>query len=725
MTIKLCSKWWLRCFALMLAASSLRAQEPAGSSAGPAANSEVLMARALRAYQSGDYPAALQQFGDVIKAFPSYRPALFWRALVYGEMAAQHQRQSWLVPQGSAQRATAIRQYREEYQQMAADLDRLMAQVSDKDSIIRLLDAVTSLKLAGPPPPPPTSTAPDEAERRADPTEAATLLDRAVKTLQSYLRPEAGMSAPAGLNRVRAELFLGIAHYRRALLIAAGRPAATGAGSPEEVKHLQEAKDAFARLADDKSDSRVELLLPGGQAEQASERARWLSYAHFYLGQVNVELANRSTGQRAAYRGHLQDASTSYGEARKQNALVAPALRSLAIDETADLMIGKPDVGGGAIGDALAQATEVAGGPYQDFRIDWRSGFMYDTNVPLLGGNTALPYQLGKKEDFRYQNGLILSYTGTLAALTGIQDEQLDRWELGLAGRMINGWHASIHEYNEQDYGASVALQYRLVDQSTSGHKHGPVYLGVQYDYDYFLLGNDGFLRMNRVTPRLTIYTFDRHSITTLAFSYEDRNYLDRLFNQEFDRDGNYYYVNLTQAFELVDMTKFYADHGIKPWGLGNDPDENDPYEYTRYLKPYFGFEYGWDKTQGSEFENERFMVVGGVNAPLPWGLLFDFRGQWEWQDYKGFRGGSLVDYHRRAREDFIQRYGFGLERSFVLVPGSLENRGTLKMDRVVLTIRGDIYFVDDDSNVVDRLKQAVFSYDRAIYGLSFTLSFN
>ncbi len=38
------------------------------------------------------------------------------------------------------------------------------------------------------------------------------------------------------------------------------------------------------------------------------------------------------------------------------------------------------------------------------------------------------------------------------------------------------------------------------------------------------------------------------------------------------------------------------------------------------------------------------------------------------------------------------------------------------------MTLRGEIAWTEDDSNVRNRLKEAVFSYDRVIYGL--TLSF-
>ena len=75
--------------------------------------------------------------------------------------------------------------------------------------------------------------------------------------------------------------------------------------------------------------------------------------------------------------------------------------------------------------------------------------------------------------------------------------------------------------------------------------------------------------------------------------------------------------------------------------------------------------------------------------------------------------------FRARRRDDFIQRYSLGLERRFVLKPGREANRRTRTIDRVVMTIRGDIQFTDDDSNIRDRLGQDIFQYDRAVYGLS------
>ncbi len=60
-----------------------------------------------------------------------------------------------------------------------------------------------------------------------------------------------------------------------------------------------------------------------------------------------------------------------------------------------------------------------------------------------------------------------------------------------------------------------------------------------------------------------------------------------------------------------------------------------------------------------------------------------------------------------------------------MLEPGDRANRAALKIDRLVMILRADVSLTDDDSNVQDRLGQAIFSYDRAVYGLSVAFQFN
>lgn len=699
----------------------------------------MTLARALALYGQGsrviaDGPSRLTGFERSIQLLdvllsesPGYRPAVMLRALAHGGHA-EALREAARSTTESAERVRLNGLSRQQYVAMKADLDLLVMTFKDVDSVVRLLDAMACLKVAGPPPRAETQPAgtqpaasPDEPELRSEPVEAARLLLESVRLLDAYLKPAEGAEPPSAENRVRGLMFKGVAQFRRAAFLREVIKTARGADrsrvAADAKQSLQDARATFAELVG---------AAPTVLAD-APTLNKWQSYGYFYLGLTQVESASQVSGAPSEYAKMLRAAADSLRNARKFDVAPGYSLSGGTIEGFANTMVGSgTEDSGGMIGEQLDKMKTAERPPFSDFRVDWRSGFFYDTNVILLGDNTDLPRGIGRKNDFRFLTGVTLNYTTSLAALAGqTEDSELGRWTLGMAGRVGASWHASIKEFNEQNYGASVALQYRLIDKNTET-KHGPLYAGIQYDYDYFLLGNDGFLRMSRISPRLTLYTFDERAVTVLGFNYEDRNYLDTLFDDRFDRDGNYYYINLTQSVDLIDMTKLYNDAGIAPWGLENDPNETDyPYEYTRYLRPYFGFEYGWDVTRGNEFDNERFQVVGGVNVPLPYGLLFDFRGQWEYQDYKGFRGGSLADFHRRARRDLVQRYGFGLERTFVLVPGEPVNRSTLKMDRVTMTLRGDIVWTNDDSNVQDRLRQAVFSYDRTIYGLSVILSFN
>ena len=80
---------------------------------------------------------------------------------------------------------------------------------------------------------------------------------------------------------------------------------------------------------------------------------------------------------------------------------------------------------------------------------------------------------------------------------------------------------------------------------------------------------------------------------------------------------------------------------------------------------------------------------------------------------------------NRRSRRDFIQRYEIGLSRTFVLRGGQEVNRYRPKIDRVLMTLRANAMWTGADSNVVDRLGQSIFEYNRALVGVSVGFSFN
>ncbi len=664
----------------------------------------LLLNKAMYHYGRREFTETIETLDRLLAAEPDQPYGLFLRALAQGQVAlgsAFEERRAVAAPRpadAEAARAAAV----EKYRLMRDDMDRLLKLPLNTDLFIaHLIDGVLRSKLAQYP----EGTTRDE--RLAHRSE---LLGQARQALETYLHPpaESGLAAPEGLNRVRAEYFLGVVLYRQSL-----RPAET-AGAPDELADVQalEAAAAVMRpLADAESETHVPKLLPEGTA--STEVRRWTSYPTLYMGLIDYRLAND-----AAARGDGKTAHERF-------------LQAQSYLQSAGELDQDPEVGslsGSVIPDILAEhlpaieevLTAPVSAPVEDFFIEWRSGFAYDTNVILLGQNTPAPRGIGGKEDFRFRTGVDLGYTLDLAKI----DPSLDRWTIGLLGRSSASWHGDIHEYNEQDYGGSAAVQYALMTSEEVGAGNGPLLFNLQYDYDYFLLGNNGFLKTNRLTPRLTYFSDDQHGASMLGMRYEDRNYLEELYNTRFDRDGNYFAFTAMHAHEVLDMSPVWHDAGIEPWGLDKDPVEGDS-DYPRWLRPYLGFEYGWDSTRGEEYDAKRYLLAGGVEVPLPYGVLLDLSGQWEWQNYGGSAGGSIIDFHRKGRDDFIQRYAIGLLRRFVLVPGKPESRYNLDIDRLVMIVRTDVQFTDDDSNVEDRLGQAIFSYDRAIYGVSVSLFWN
>ena len=267
-----------------------------------------------------------------------------------------------------------------------------------------------------------------------------------------------------------------------------------------------------------------------------------------------------------------------------------------------------------------------------------------------------------------------------------------------------------------------MALQYELLPERAG--EVGPAYLGLQYDFEYALLGREGFLTSNAITPNLRLYWMDRRAITDLAFTYDIRNYFEPIVDRRFNRDGEYFRVGVAQRFKTVEMTAIYENWGLEPWGSPNDEAlvqtvEDYP---ERYLTPYVGVGYAWDSTDGDEFDRNAWALSMGLTLPLPRGWRLDASAAYEWEDYIQR---SLVDFHRRGRDDLVQEYSVVLSRTFVLGEGRPEHRSTPTFDHTLFTVRAYAAWTDDDSNVEDRLGQAVYSYDRAIYGLSFALTIN
>ena len=590
-----------------------------------------------------------------------------------------------LIDEQVAEAHAAAGRERDMYREMSQDLRNLLDR---PQAVIRLLDVIAQSKIAG--------LAEAEAvgvksgEIAADQASgsvaslrasAADILKKTADSLEK-LQAELG-STLATEDVVRVRFFLGVLRYRQAV------PRRTPEELPEiDLALLRRAEEIMVALADD----------PGVDAN-------WRSYAALYLGLI------------------VPFKATSEPDADRRGAILDEALRRLS--QAAALDVIRPEQPTSASDYAIPEVVwrqreqieelraQPAAGPQQinDIQLSLFLGSHYDTNVVLLGERTDLPRGISDESDFGFTLGTAVDYTLTLG----------DRWTLGLQGRVSQLWHAEIDEFDEQRYGASAALQYEAVREEGD---FGPVYLRLQYDYDYTLLGRDAFLETHRVTPNVRAFWDERLAETNLYLRYEDRDYFEPLYDRRFDRDGNYFALGFLQSYKTLDMTAKYESLGWEPWGHPNDGElaQDDPDFPARYLTPILGFEYSWDSTQGDEFDQKAYILRCGVLVPLPYGLDFDAGMEFEWEEYSH---GSLSDYHRRPRRDFIQRYDMGISRTFVLRGGENINRYRPDFDRVVMTVRAHASFWDDDSNVVDRLGQTIYEYDRTLFGLSFAFAFN
>lgn len=579
---------------------------------------------------------------------------------------------------------------RELFRQMLTDMDALIAALSDPQAVVRLVDVVARSKVArmdeeralllsrtGAAAEPDDTSATMTSLRQT----AAESLRQAAALLESQLAD--GFARPE--DAVRTKFFLGVIRFRQAL------PRRTQEEPPDrDALMLAESERIMSELAADAS------------VDQA-----WRSYAVLYLGLI---LPVRAGDERdGAARQDLFDEALR----RLQEAAELDVKTDEAGREQSASRMAIPEIVAKQRESIAEWRTAAASGfrPRNDISLTLSTGFHRDTNVVLLGERTDLPRGVSDPEDFGFPAAVLIDYTYDFN----------EKWALGAQARTTQLWHAEIDEFDEQRYGASVALQYRLMPQT---EEFGPVYLRLQYDYDYTLLGKSAFLDNHSLSPNLRIYWADARAQTDFYAQFERRDYREQLTDRRFDRDGNYISVGVVQSYQWVSMNDWYKSRGIEAWGFADDDAlwQDNPDIERRWLTPYVGLEYSWDSTKGDEFDQKEIALRGGVLLPLPYGIDLDGGMQFQWQDYAH---GSLVDFHRRSRRDFIQEYTLGLTRTFVVRPGAAENRFTPVMDRVLMTIRAHVSWTDDDSNVVNRPGAAIFSYDRAVYGISMAFSFN
>jgi hypothetical protein len=289
-------------------------------------------------------------------------------------------------------------------------------------------------------------------------------------------------------------------------------------------------------------------------------------------------------------------------------------------------------------------------------------GLDWDSNVVLRGKRTSQMFRDNDDEDWRFGLGSAFAY------------RFVDRDDLvfGAGVNTFHSWHTDIDEFNVQTYGWSLFAGY-----TPAGADH--ISLGLRYDGDQSLLGNDLYLQRHRITPQLILRETD-WTASTLFYQYDNRDYHFDLTDPRLDRDSDINAVGVVQDFELAQM-------------------------FDRPLMASLGYRFENFSTDGSEFDSDNHVFTLGIDVPLPEDITFGFLTEWELQRYEH---GSLFDAEGSKRRDNIHTLIFALTKRF----------------NEQLSARLHMEFTKDDSNVKDSAGRQFFSYDRAIYGISVLYQF-
>ncbi|GEM_PF-1756202 len=338
-----------------------------------------------------------------------------------------------------------------------------------------------------------------------------------------------------------------------------------------------------------------------------------------------------------------------------------------------------------------------------DIQGELSIGTGYDTNVILLGKNTLLPLDVSHKWDWTLNTHAGVSVSRYFGARELPLGESLS---VGVGGATTHAWHPSVHEFNLNQYAGRAWVNWQPLTD---------LYVGVEYEYTYTLLGAAPFISGNRITPVISRIwrrgggaAADETGRTDLWYNYEYRDYLEDIGDWRLNRDGEYESVGIRHTFNLLRATdlwpSYFAAHEDETRALGNE-----------WLQASVGYVFRDERTRGTEFDLAGHSILAGVAVPLPWRMAFTLDSVFTWEDYAA---PSLFDYRRNERSDFVQTYDFGLTRWFV---ARGEDRDLPSLE---VKLRAGVSLTYEDSNTWDRLHERVYEYNRAIFGLRLSVSF-
>lgn len=503
------------------------------------------------------------------------------------------------------------------------------------------------------------------------PEEAVELAQRARQTLEDYVTTSFGQEDRFGA------FYLAVAYYRLGDYYASAGQYAEATNAFDNA--LTQFANAESRARVDRAGAEADPPLATAISEAKFERFSLV--ITYYRGLVMLQ-RRRNVAAREAL-GQVRDNDTT-----RLGSNARGILEQLDKVESTNPL-------------PLSFNTPI--GPL-DFDARITAGAAWDSNVILLGDDTILPLNIDREDDFSFGTSLNFNISRYISKAEAPIGESL---AIGVGGTTAHRWQPNIPEFDQNIYAGRAFANWQPIPD---------IYLGLEYEYSYTMLGHDPFIAGNRLTPvisKLWATTDDeglRRELGRTDFWYniEWRNYLEELSDLGFNRDGTYQAVGIRQAFNLAQADELYASY------FADRPAEQTLFG-RRPLSVYVGYVFREERTVGEEFDLAGHSIIAGVALPLPHRFRVTLDSIFTWENYAQ---PSLLDYRRSERRDFQQRYEFGVERVFV-ARGELASLRTLE-----ITLRGGIDVTLQDSNIWDRLGQDFYEYSRAIYGLKLDISF-
>jgi TolA-binding protein len=213
------------------------------------------------------------------------------------------------------------------------------------------------------------------------------------------------------------------------------------------------------------------------------------------------------------------------------------------------------------------------------FHAEIRIGGFYDTNVPVLPSASGDPIVTALNTQQKTSLGELGSLRLDYSFL------RKGPWEATGTFSVFGTYNNDLPRFNIFDVLGGVGGTYRGIVNGT------PYQVGLQYTYDYVMLGGDEFLQRNTVVPSVAV-SWNSWNLTAAQLRYQSKQFANQeaLPSSE-NRSGPNYMAGFVHLFRFA--------------------------EDKHLLK--VGYQFDYEDTHGSDYQYTGNRFIAGAQYTLPW----------------------------------------------------------------------------------------------------------